>query len=238
MDSNSDTGSHAMLTVSNTYELLEAILSNLPTKDLTQAQRVCRRWKDLIAKSKTIQQKLFLLPVQSAFTTGGVSLLDKFEYPLVLSRCYSHGLENISYHACLLSLKATRQTAMYYGDGKLPVLEVPIQIDRLLSWKPGTWEGMFLTQPPCKALEVDWIRTFSVEILRNDDGLKTREVVDFLRDVSSREMKRRGYKAYNDTFYINIEGLVAQGEHINKHTFSHCWEDSDLMPRGKQWVQQ
>ena len=47
-----------------TYELLEAVLHGLPTKTLLLSQRVCRTWRDLIARSKKLQRALFLLPVK------------------------------------------------------------------------------------------------------------------------------------------------------------------------------
>jgi hypothetical protein len=46
--------------VLDTTELLENILSHLPPKQLFGVQRVCRLWKDFIARSSGIQEKLFL----------------------------------------------------------------------------------------------------------------------------------------------------------------------------------
>lgn len=38
----------------NTYELLETIIAALPSKDITQAQRVSKTWHKIIQDSKTI----------------------------------------------------------------------------------------------------------------------------------------------------------------------------------------
>lgn len=43
-------------------ELLEATLLELPSKDLLFAQKVCRRWKDVIDASTPIQKALFFKP--------------------------------------------------------------------------------------------------------------------------------------------------------------------------------
>ncbi|KAK4893525.1 hypothetical protein LTR27_008208 [Elasticomyces elasticus] len=51
-----------------TTELLEHILSQLPMKDLLLAQRVSRKWRDVIGQSKEMQQQLFLLPQQATHT--------------------------------------------------------------------------------------------------------------------------------------------------------------------------
>ena len=51
-----------MNAVFQTTELLELILSFLPTKNLLLSQRVCTKWQADIAKSKPLQQALFFTP--------------------------------------------------------------------------------------------------------------------------------------------------------------------------------
>ncbi|KAF7197342.1 hypothetical protein HII31_01152 [Pseudocercospora fuligena] len=43
-----------------TAELLEAILINLPIRDLLLAQRVCRLWRDSVSVSKPLKRQIFL----------------------------------------------------------------------------------------------------------------------------------------------------------------------------------
>lgn len=43
-------------------ELLERIFTHLPMKDLLLSQRVCGQWRDVIKRSRELQQKSFLLP--------------------------------------------------------------------------------------------------------------------------------------------------------------------------------
>jgi hypothetical protein len=45
-------------------ELLEQIIFQLPQCDILVLQRVATKWKDVIAKSKPIQQKLFFEPAE------------------------------------------------------------------------------------------------------------------------------------------------------------------------------
>ncbi|KAJ4286091.1 hypothetical protein N0V90_013440 [Kalmusia sp. IMI 367209] len=44
------------------YEVLEGILLQLPIQDLLLCQRVCRRFRDMVASSKPIRRALFLEP--------------------------------------------------------------------------------------------------------------------------------------------------------------------------------
>jgi hypothetical protein len=55
-----------------TYELIEPILFNLPTKDLLLAQRVCTKWKSVIEQSTMLQQALFFkrIPGTTPFVVG------------------------------------------------------------------------------------------------------------------------------------------------------------------------
>jgi hypothetical protein len=65
-------------TVLNTEELLEAILLHLSGRDiLVNAQRVCKKWKQVISDSPAIQTELWLRPRtrELIFPTG--CLLDK-----------------------------------------------------------------------------------------------------------------------------------------------------------------
>lgn len=43
-------------------ELLEAVLGELPCRDLLLAQRVSTLWRDAVRRSQKLQQALFLLP--------------------------------------------------------------------------------------------------------------------------------------------------------------------------------
>jgi len=49
-----------------TTEILEAVLLQLPLREILHANAVCRRWRDVIAASPTLQQALFLAPDPAA----------------------------------------------------------------------------------------------------------------------------------------------------------------------------
>jgi hypothetical protein len=55
----------AMDAVLNTAELLEAMLEQLPFRDLVLATRVNHRFRDFINGSKKLKRKLFIIPVAS-----------------------------------------------------------------------------------------------------------------------------------------------------------------------------
>lgn len=54
----------AVACVFDTVELFEAVLVCLPARDLLLAQRVSRRWQNVIAKSTKLQRALFFVPNQ------------------------------------------------------------------------------------------------------------------------------------------------------------------------------
>lgn len=66
--------------VLHNYEMLEQVLSQLQIKDLFAVQRVNSMWRDLIARSMTIQKKMFLYadgaPVEPISEPHGVTDYD------------------------------------------------------------------------------------------------------------------------------------------------------------------
>ncbi|KAK4505879.1 hypothetical protein PRZ48_003844 [Zasmidium cellare] len=66
--------------VFNTAELIEKILLDVPFRTLLTSQRVSKQWKDAIAGSKEIQEKLFLRPAKAKGAFRKFSyLLDRHE---------------------------------------------------------------------------------------------------------------------------------------------------------------
>lgn len=69
-------------TVWNCTELLELILSFVPTPSLLTAQRTCRRWRAVISWSTTLQRCLFLKPDRRGHDVFALNplLMQRFRY--------------------------------------------------------------------------------------------------------------------------------------------------------------
>ncbi|KAI7298394.1 hypothetical protein KC315_g18061 [Hortaea werneckii] len=65
----------AVAKVFTTVELLEAILLELPMKDILRAQQVCKHWKQVIAGSNAIKKALFMRP-----GTAAEAAVDSFRF--------------------------------------------------------------------------------------------------------------------------------------------------------------
>jgi len=72
----------AALKVLNTTELLKAVLAELCSRDALLSQLVCRKWKDLINTSPTLQQKLF-------FAVSSNTLVHYEQGPFLLAPVFS-----------------------------------------------------------------------------------------------------------------------------------------------------
>ncbi|KAK5723108.1 hypothetical protein LTR17_013978 [Elasticomyces elasticus] len=142
-----------------TTELLEDILHNLPMKDLLLAQRVSRKWRDLICQSIILQQQLFLRPREAAFAWkwidgegGKGNHLKRITVDEYNQDPNDHGHHSdLSGELNTLIFKQLRfhETRLvhelYDGDGQ-----------QSLGFRPGlavheekaSWRKMFLTQPP------------------------------------------------------------------------------------------
>lgn len=140
MDTNEpESASHKLLT---TYELLENILSHLSTENLAQSQRVCRTWKDVIARSQLLRRHLFLEPDsrKDRISTNNVgsqhSDSPPFEPHPILSR---EGSRDDHY---------SKSNSRWYCELSLRVVE------RMCQWTDKHWTNMLMTQPPLKKVTV------------------------------------------------------------------------------------
>ena len=68
----------AVSKVLGTYELLEIILKLLPARDILAIQAVCKSWKAVVARSKTIQQLLFQQSAGEVLTPSKIEVSNDF----------------------------------------------------------------------------------------------------------------------------------------------------------------
>ena len=140
--------SSASSRVLGTYELLEAILSFLPFRDLVTSQRVSSQFKAVVGGSIQLQQKLYLSPVPEDTTTSDHPLKDAVfgsidSIPSFTSDWTLHALEKD---------KADAPHRMF-----CPFNFTDIVSGNLPSEVSPCW-SMYTTQPPTKEMHTDSVR--------------------------------------------------------------------------------
>ncbi|KAK5713961.1 hypothetical protein LTR15_010867 [Elasticomyces elasticus] len=155
--------------LTNTYELLEMILLNLPMDTLLFSQRVNRNFCSIIANSKTLQQKLFFAPLPEG------SPDQEYRVNPILSRVsqlplyYCPAAERLRYSGSSerLSIYLTKPTSKGYtlsdggpSNGTRRATTIAISWTWLASHHShatkdaavinGSWRRMLLTQPSRK----------------------------------------------------------------------------------------
>ncbi|OJD33793.1 f-box domain protein [Diplodia corticola] len=148
--------------VLQTTELLELILFHLPMRDLLLAQRICKRFNDLIRHSTTLQQTLFFLPRPAlpsstppaattsspplrSFATGAITTEPWDRNPLLTSAFPPWFDRGVPARNRPRYNSLTRLTT-------LPLAATPAARDAFLR-PDASWRNMFVTQPPLTALD-------------------------------------------------------------------------------------
>ncbi|KAK5715142.1 hypothetical protein LTR15_010559 [Elasticomyces elasticus] len=170
-----------------TTELLESVLRNLPTKDLLLAQRVSRKWCDLIRQSIVLQQQLFMRPRGADFAwhgqRGKVTKITVDEYYKEHGKgqyFLSGSLNRLLFEDCwktgLLDRINTNEVLRFRF--KKPTL----QFER----EDAPWRKIFVTQPPAESIDVlVYLEDGSyVELsVENPTGVTAGEVMDCLKSA-------------------------------------------------------
>jgi len=133
-----------------TFELLEQILLyRQSTVDLTRWQRVSRQWRDVMANSKLLQQKLFLSPAPVClillWRLEGVSqdLTLNVNMPFFTSEPRQNGK--------LKAAVASLHPALHMTDDEFKKgIKITFDAKHFLSYRASdrAWRNTFLTQPP------------------------------------------------------------------------------------------
>ena len=178
----------ARYSVFNTNELLEQILVRLPPRQIIEVQRVCKQWKDCIAGSPEIKQKLFFtkeIPEEVWQTFERTSSLRGHQLgwkalprgtPVMNLRRYHIG--GSVYRPAQLSpfLRLASSTRMFGSSAtRLHNVHRPeaavlggsraVLLVDFLTWSLSFGASSFLTDPPCVEARVscDWRALYSTE---------------------------------------------------------------------------
>ncbi|KAK3690645.1 hypothetical protein LTR37_019047 [Vermiconidia calcicola] len=141
-----DASSHATTKVLGLPELLEHILLGLDFKTLLLSQRVSTTWNDLIGHTRSLQQKLFFLPVASVDEAVDLGMVDRESLLLVE---YPSDTDEFGKHHAVIN------TSILTAKDRGPEWTTRFQIRagvhiEIRSHREGlgSWERMYFSQPP------------------------------------------------------------------------------------------
>jgi hypothetical protein len=140
--------------VIDTPELLESILSHLPVHTLLPSTRVSRTFRNVTHNSPTLLRNLFLLPTKerSEAMTGASN-----KEPDSNQRGRTYDEYKVATLCPLLSL--TRQDLTF--DKRLEFADCETAVIKPSTTWADSFTHMYLTNPPCTQVEVDFVSTGS-----------------------------------------------------------------------------
>lgn len=177
----------AVTSVLEIPELLQAIIIELPIRNIFQARRVSRLWRDAIGDSLAIRKKLFLKQTEKVVAPSPVihaPIQGKIEYAC-------HFEPNNTFMNLL-------HGAVFDGrDQKRPgfvAMTRNFRIgDDIGHGRSRSFGSMFITQPPCTTAVVRVIGDFKpIAVgcsLRNSEGLRCKDVVEVVEKMLSGAQK-------------------------------------------------
>lgn len=116
----------------NTTEIFEKVLSFLPPFDLFRLQRVCHQWTDLMARSPSIREKMFLRV--RARTPETWMLIDPKRLPKLFSKDYTFS-DFAGRGFCTASATEVESRNSKISSGVIHHLITPVTLNPLLSYK-------------------------------------------------------------------------------------------------------
>ena len=181
-------------------ELIEIVLSHLPTHEIIRAQRVCQEWRYLIETSPLLQDACW-------FTPRG---------------CLPSDTKNVKrdaytinpYFARLNMELGTRQP--HRLSPTLPPdtdehQSCSVDLEKLIYETPGSWCGMLAFQPPARYCKIecqgdyciDENMFYHIESMRPGKGLRMGDVVAALAEMQNRQA--RGVDRWAGVVHIGLD---------------------------------
>ncbi|CAK4032770.1 hypothetical protein AC578_7593 [Lecanosticta acicola] len=184
----------AVTAVFDTTELLEAILSRVDTKTLLLAQRVEKRWQQVINNSKSLLKKLFFLPTNTfddILDLGFLDVADSEKYNILDSTSNrSKWLEQVVIMNDLLfdTTREWKLRSVAFASPHSPPSDVT-----------PSWKRMLLTQPPPSTGNGDVM--FWFEDARDNDELceEVDTMGEMMQKIYGKERRLRGFHVSWDT---------------------------------------
>jgi hypothetical protein len=193
-----------------TPEILEAILLQLPLKDLlTNAQRINHTWKTLINFSPLLQQALFFQPQSFAGPEPIINPLLQHSFPII----FDHAMEgHVKQHLKMHWVEDLHHLEWNSTTSK----------QKAYSRAEASWRRMLPAQPPTRTLELVKVthmdgadgecsgeRVF-------DDGVRMGTLWDLVQDQVVKPISRFGIKWVSENRYEDGVGRLNWEEKTNE----------------------
>ena len=192
-------------------------------KDLLLAQRVCRKWKAVIAESTVLQQALFFVTEEPkcrwrcVFEPSGISRLSKVEPNVELGQTWniectmdSGRLNKLLFeHEIQETIIERAESGTESVHYRLPLLKEASE---------ASWQRMLVTQPPMR--EIEFLYHFETregrrtkhrehhEVKTRSDGFTVRDVMDIGRQVE----REHGKLTWVDVFLCGTGMILPTAE--------------------------
>ncbi|KAK7188771.1 hypothetical protein DPSP01_005671 [Paraphaeosphaeria sporulosa] len=128
------------------YEILEAVLLHLPTRDLLLSQRICQRFRYMVESSKPVRRTLFLEP---AHHNGQLD-----DWPLLKFNPFLTNQLAGSFH--------TRAIGVHRGKDGIVKMVAHMRYEKealldddwaeIILYEHASWKSMLVSQPPATLL--------------------------------------------------------------------------------------
>lgn len=175
-------------------EILETILAFLPMSDLLLAQGVCRRWRDVIARSVVLQELLFLRPKPQKLSDG---IQTRQFNPLLMEHMPVWFGPNSAY-------RHLNRLEFLHSPSRIPFLR-----------RDASWRKMLLAQPPFLVYERARIRNgenadqrISVGFVEQPDGVRMGQAYDAVIHCTDAS-----------PFHTLLDGRIAHDAGYSKYEF-------------------
>ncbi|KAK4956876.1 hypothetical protein LTR10_006405 [Elasticomyces elasticus] len=214
-----------------TTELLENILGQLPMKDLLLAQRVSRKWRDVIVQSKGMQQQLFMLPIEAEYVWDLSIAEDSDWFEITRStgdknvrhlQRYLHTFNSGNTNELLVTSEGNQ--CLWEKASPLGAYE-PLILRNLpsLDNPDASWRRMLLSQPPSYKLYTQYPDKDGDPMDADEDcpnGVTMSDAVEPIEEAAA-----VGRELNYELHFLQLGGFVVMTE-----------EDQDMMViNGKEW---
>lgn len=188
-----------------TFELAELILSHLSFLDLISAELVNRYWREVISNSPTLRQNLHLEPDPNIRTitwqSEGRDLSIRQSRTRLTWKPYVETYTIASLHPFLSHARENDRRGL---------IAFTFNHQRCLTQRPKRWENMFVTQPPCRNIRLEWVCSGGdttgagimsrrgTESIKSATGVQIGMLVNAVREIVAEDLEKLRGRGFRD----------------------------------------